>query len=330
MSIQRVALIGLGAMGSFFVPPLTEYLSEGNFVIVAGGDRKKRLETKGVSINDTVYRLPIVEPGRKMQGTGADAGKEVFPDLIIMAVKDLGLEQAIRDISALVGPDTQIMSVMNGTSSEEQVAAVYGWEHVLYSYMRVSIVMKDGVTHWDPALGAVYFGEKINADENGEPAFSPRVLAVKELFDSAGVRYRIGKDMLQGLWFKYMCNIGENMTCALLGIPFGGYHYSDHANWIRNRAMEEVVAIAQAKGIALGQDDIDSQNRHILKIPKANKPSTLQDLEAGKKTEVEMFSGNVVRMGEALGIPTPVNLMLYHGIRALEERNAFQQESRNA
>ena len=60
-----------------------------------------------------------------------------------MATKDLGLAQAIKDIEKFVGPDTQILCVMNGVNSEEQVAAAYGWEHVLYSYMRMSIVMKD-------------------------------------------------------------------------------------------------------------------------------------------------------------------------------------------
>jgi len=311
MEIRRVALIGLGAMGSFFVPKLYDTLPEGDFFIVAGGARKERLEAKGVSINDTVYRLPVVEPGEQAEA----------PDLIIMAVKDTGLRQAIKDIGALVGPGTQIMCVMNGISSEEQLAEVYGWDHVLYSFMRVSIVMQDGVTHYNPELGKVHFGERNNADEEGKPSYSPRVQAVKDLFDRAGIRYEILPDMLHGIWFKYMCNIGENMTCALLDIPFGAYHTNDHANWIRNKAMLEVLAIAQRKGISLTQEDIDAQNAHILTLPKKNKPSTLVDILNHRKTEVEMFSGTVVRMGEELGIPTPVNLMLYHGIKALEAKN---------
>lgn len=117
-----------------------------------------------------------------------------------------------------------------------------------------------------------------------------------------------------------MANIGENMTCALLGVPFGAFRTSDHANFIRRAAMREVVAIAQKKGIALGQEQLDIQEKVVVKIPAANKPSTLQDLEAGRKTEIEMFSGTVVRMGKELGIPTPVNEVLYHGICAIEER----------
>ena len=316
MEIRRVALIGLGAMGSFFVPKLYETLPEGDFFAVAGGARKERLETKGVSINDTVYRLPVVEPGEKVKA----------PDLIIMAVKDTGLRQAIRDIGALVGPETQIMCVMNGISSEEQLAEAYGWEHVIYSFMRVSIVMQDGVTHYDPKLGKVHFGEKKNVDDKGEPLYSPRVQAIKDLFDRAEIRYEILPDMLHGIWFKYMCNIGENMTCALLDIPFGAYHTNDHANWIRNQAMYEVLRIAQRKGIDLTQADIDAQNVHILTLPKKNKPSTLVDILNGRKTEVGMFSGKVVEMGEELGIPTPVNEMLYHGIRALEAKNEEARE----
>ena len=76
---------------------------------------------------------------------------------------------------------------------------------------------------------------------------SDRVLAVKEVFDKADIPYEIEEDMLKGIWFKYMCNIGENMTCALLGIPFGFFRKSDSANWIRVNAMREVAAIAQKK-----------------------------------------------------------------------------------
>ena len=73
--------------------------------------------------------------------------------------------------------------------------------------------------------------------------------------------------MLKGLWFKYMCNIGENMTCALLGIPFGFFRISDSANWIRDNAMREVAAIAQKKGIDIGEKEIAEQDVTVKTIP---------------------------------------------------------------
>lgn len=306
MEIKKVTLIGLGAMGVFFAPKLESYLGKSNFRVLAEGKRKERLQSKGVTINGVNHKFTLITPE-----TEGD-----FADLIIMAVKDTGLTQAIHDIKNQMGPSTQIMCVMNGIDSEERIAAVYGWEHVLYAYMRVSIAMNDGVVNFDPEWGKVYFGEANNE------VLSERVQSIKALFDASKIKYTIDSDMVRGMWFKFMCNIGENLTCALLGVPFGAFHVSEHANVIRRKAMWEVVQIARQLGIDLGQADIDRQENTIKIIPFPNKPSTLQDLENGRMTEVEMFAGKVVQLGEQLGIETPLNFMFYHGIKVHEEKNA--------
>lgn len=305
MKIQKVTLIGLGAMGVFFAPKLDKYLGKENFRVLAQGERKVRLETKGVRVNGTGYRFRVITPD--LEGDTAD--------LIIMAVKDTGLKEAISDIRNQVGENTQILCVMNGIDSEEKVAAAYGWKHVIYSYMRVSVVMKDGVADSVPDWGKVHFGEAQNT------VLSKRVLAVKDLFDACGILYNIDPDMKKGMWFKFMCNVGENLTCALLGIPFGAFQVSSHANAIRTAAMREVVLIAGRLGIDLGEEDMKRQEATINKLPFQNKPSTLQDLENGRLTEVEMFAGKVVQLGKELGIATPLNWMFYHGIRVCEEKN---------
>lgn len=302
--IEKISLIGLGAMGVFFAPRL--YSTYGKkFRVIAEGDRKTRLEAEGVTINGKNYKFPIVTP--ETEGDTAD--------LILIGVKGYSLDQAISDIKNQVGENTLIISLLNGVDSEDKLIEAFGESHVLYAFMRMSIVMKDGRADFDPYWGNVHFGEKKNE------TLSERVLAVKEVFDRADIPYEIDEDMLKGIWFKYMCNIGENMTCALLGIPFGFYRESDHANWIRVNAMREVAAIARKKGIDLGEREIAMQEKTVKTIPYENKPSTLQDLEAGKLTEIEMFAGTVIKMGEELGIPTPINEMYYHGIKVLEEKN---------
>lgn len=304
MKIEKVTLIGIGAMGAFFAPNLQKHLGNVNFKVIAEGKRKERLQSNGVTINGIKHFFTIISPD-----TQDDPA-----DLIIIAVKDNGLAQAIKDIRNQVGKDTQILCVMNGIESERKVAEVYGWEHVLYSYMRVSIHMKDGVADYNPDWGKVHFGEEKN-DE-----LTLRVLAIKDLFDACNIRYQIDSDMVKGLWFKFMCNVGENMTCAMLGIPYGAFHVSAHANEIRQKAMREVVLIANKLGIELGEEDIKRQEGTIKKLPFGNKPSTLQDLENGVVTEVEMFAGKVVKLGLELGIETPINWMFYHGIKICEEK----------
>jgi 2-dehydropantoate 2-reductase len=303
--IDKVSLIGLGGMGSFFAPKLNLYLGKENFGVIAGGERAKKLQSNGITVNGIPYHFTIIDP-QSQNGPS---------DLIIMAVKDMGLAQAISDIRNQVGTNTQILCVMNGVDSEKQIAAVYGWNHVLYSYMRVSIVMKDGIADYNPDIGSVHFGEARNE------RLSERVKSIKELFDACGIKSSIDQDMIYGMWFKFMCNIGENLTCAMFDIPFGAFQVSEHANAIRRGAMGEVVQIANQLGIGLGQKDISRQEETIKNLPFFNKPSTLQDLENGKKTEIEMFAGKILKLGKELGIATPLNWMLYHGIKIKEENN---------
>lgn len=302
--IKTTALIGLGAMGVFFAPRIAAD-SESVFFVIADGERKKRLEQKGVTVNGVNYRFDIKQP----------SCTDTKADLIIVAVKGYSLEQAIEDIKNFVGENTQILCVINGIDSERRLEAVYGREHTLYSYMRISIVMKDGCADFNPNGGCVHFGEKRN------DVYSDRVRNIKDYFDRCRIPYKIDDDMVRGMWFKFMCNVGENMTCASFGIPFGAFRTSSHANYVRVAAMKEVVAIANRLGIDIGQADIDAQQKTIMKLPYFNKPSTLQDLEAGKRTEVDMFSGTVVRLGEKYGIDTPVNRILYNCIRVLEDKN---------
>ena len=300
-----MTLIGLGAMGVFFAPRISEKLGA-DFRILADGARKERLERKGVTVNTINYRFPIITPD--VEGDPAD--------LVIIAVKGYDLEQAIKDIRNQVGKDTIILSVLNGVESEKQVAAVYGEEHVLYSYMRISIVMKDGKTEFDPHKGSIHFGDLKNDPEH----YSENVLAVKNLFDLCGIDYKVDADMLKGIWFKFMCNVAENMTCAMFGVPFGAFQKSDDANYFRHKAMWEVIHVANKLGIDIGQNEIDRQEHTIGRLPYENKPSTLQDLEAGKHTEVDMFAGTVVRLGKELGVETPVCECFLHGIHLIENR----------
>lgn len=306
--IKTVALIGLGAIGSFIATKLVGVLGE-DLRIVADGERKERIEKDGIIMNGERYDFHVVRPDEKMEPA----------DLVIIITKIMGLKAAIKDVKNQIGENTIIMAPLNGVEAEDIVAKEYGYERILYSLARVSVVMKGNVANYGGDIAFLEFGEKHN--EVGH--YSKRVIEVKDLFEKAELHYIIQKDMIRALWLKYMCNVGENQCAALLGVPFGAWSgVSEHADAVRIMLMKEVVAIANAKGIDLTEEDILSQNEKLKKIPYANKPSTLQDIEAGRKTEVDMFSGTIIRYGKELNIPTPVNEVAYHGIKVLEEKNA--------
>ena len=304
--IRTVSLIGLGAIGCFLASHLGP-LMEDNLRVIAGGSRRERLEQEGVMVNGVRHHFNIVSPE---ETCGQD-----YPDLAIIITKFPALSQALEDMRNQIGPDTLIMAPLNGVEAEEKVAAVFGWDNLLYSLAKVSVVMKDGCASFNPKAARIEMGEKHNE------TVSHRVQAVKELFEGAGIRTVVPEDMERAIWYKYMCNVSENQSAAVLGIPFGAWSVSADANFIREKLMREVIAIAQKKGIDLSEKDMEKQASVLKDVPPKNKPSTLQDIEAGRKTEVEMFGGTIIRMGRELGVPTPYNEMFYHGIKVMEQKN---------
>lgn len=302
--IQTVAMIGIGAIGSFLASHIQPVLGD-RLRIVAGGTRGERLRRDGIIINGEPYSFHVVDPEEK---TGP-------ADLVIIITKMTGLKAALEDVKEQIGPDTVILAPLNGVESEDVVAGVYGQERVLYSLMRVSSVMDGNHVSFNPALGSIEFGEKTNEE------LSERVLRVKELFDRTGIRSVIPKDMLRAIWEKYVCNVSENQVTAVLGIPFGAWGSSDHANTLRVMVGEEVIRIARSRGIMIDENYAKDHLEYLKMIPESNKTSTLQDIEHGRKTEVEMFAGTVIRLGRESNVPTPLNEFLYHAIHVLEEKN---------
>jgi 2-dehydropantoate 2-reductase len=304
--INTIALIGLGAIGCSLAPGLQKAVGAKNFRVIAGDARKLRLETNGVTINGKNYQFNIIAPDQKTEPA----------DLVIVIVKYGALPSAIKDIAHQVGEDTIIVSFMNGIDSEALIAAEYGWDRMIYGFARKSVVMKDGCCNYDPKNGWFVFGEARNAK------ISPRIQAMTELFTHAAIPYQVEPDMIRALWLKFACNVSENQSSAILGIPFGAWQVSAHANRVREMAFWEVIRIANQKGINIGEADLLQQRKHLSGIPYANKTSMLQDIENGQMTEVEMLAGAVCRMGSELGIPTPVNDLFYHSLKVLEEKNS--------
>lgn len=310
MEIKRVALIGLGAIGAYLAPRLERALGHGNFLVVASGERRRRLERDGAAINGETYHFAVADPA---EGTAAPA------DLIVVAVKWPQLPQAVEDIRPLVGEGTALLSLLNGVESEEVLARAYGWERVLYGLIRVSSRREGHAVAFDAGAGRIFFGEKRNA-----PPYTPRVAAIAALFDRAGIPYQVSEDMVKEIWLKFCTNIGENMTSAVIGNWYGSWRVSEHAVYTRRAAYLEVLALAERLGVAITEEDVLA--KLSTTTPFYNKPSTRQDIEARRPTEVDMFSGTVVRLGRELGVPTPVNEWLYHAIRLIEEMNAGKVE----
>ena len=300
--IQRVAVLGAGAMGAYFA---TQFLGvdEIDTVVVARGARAARLVEYGLVVNGKAYSIPVKSP---------DALNKPA-DLIIVAVKNYHLPAAAPDLQNLVGEHTVILSVMNGLDSEEYLGSIYGMDRLLYAVSVAIDAVREGNQVRYSKPGKHYFGEAENTQ------ISPRVQRVQVAFDRAGIAYETPVDMIRMLWWKFMVNVGMNQASAVMRIPYGVFQTAPDARALMEALMLEVVRVAEPAGVDLREGDIQDWYTALKTLAPEGKTSMLQDIEAGRKTEVETFAGKVVTLGEKYGIPTPTNEVVLWIIRMLEQ-----------
>ena len=302
MKYQSVAILGAGAVGSYVMWGLAKK-KEIDLCVVASGERKARYERDGFVINGQVYH-PVVRTPEEAAGV----------DLLIVATKYQALRPALGDIQTVAGGHATVMSLMTGVDSEEIIGEVIDPVQIVHSLIKVASERKGNQVVFDPetTIGIVY-GEADLSRGTG------RIEALNDLFADTGLHYRATDVILTENWSKFRLNVPNNQAQAMVGCGVGTYRDSEHVAFLRDRLREEVDRIAEKKGIDF--DKADTSSTFGSKVRDRARYSTLQDLDAGRHTEVDMFAGAVVRMGRELGIPAPYNEFTYHMIKALEEKN---------
>lgn len=304
--MKTVYLIGLGAIGSAYGSILHKY--DPNLLqVLVSPKRKADYMRGGIRVNGESFDFNYCTSSVSLPPA----------DLVLVAVKFPDLEQAITDMQPIVGKNTAVVSLLNGVISEDVIGAAIGTHHMLYAYSTAVASQKEE-DRWSrecSSLGTIFFGEKTNE------TLSPRVNAIKELFDAAGIPCAVPQNMIRAQWTKFMINTGINQASAVLGVAYGAFQMEGPARKLALMAAAEVVAISKQCGVNLGETDTNYMVSLINGHNPKSKNSMLQDMEAGRKTEVDNFSGAVIQLGKKYNVPTPVNETLYQTIKALEERN---------
>jgi 2-dehydropantoate 2-reductase len=301
--IQKVAILGAGAMGAYFA---TQFFDTPGFStgFIATGQRLETLKRDGIVVNGKTYRIPVIHPDE------AD-----FPmDLILVALKHHQLKEAVQNLGKLVGDSTTFLSVMNGLESEETIGAIYGMDKILYAISLGIDAVRVGNQITYTKAGIHQFGEAKNF------SVSPKVRRVQEAFDRAGIRYEIPEDMIRRLWWKFMVNVGINQASAVMRAPYGVFQSNPDAQGLMEALMQEVLTLAKPFNVNLTDQDLKDWYPVLNRLSPLGKTSMLQDIEAKRKTEVEIFGGKVIELGKVYGIPTPVNQTVFQIIRILEQQ----------
>ncbi|HKL60734.1 MAG TPA: ketopantoate reductase family protein [Sphaerochaeta sp.] len=297
--MKKITIIGSGAVGAMYGLRLHQLLGKENVVFLADQRRRERYASEGLFLNGEKVDFAFVDPKDAKQS-----------DLVIIATKNLQLEEAVHQIEHAVGDHTTILSLLNGIDSEEKLSEAYGGEHVLYGF-----AVGLNSTHVGNSIdfskeGRIVFGEKDNSK-------SERVLAICSLFDRAHITYVVPEDIRLELWKKFMLNTAFNTLSALCRATYGDLK-QESIKSLAWSVSKEVQAVGQKEGVVLPDAMIEQNYQIVTSLGFEGKTSMCQDMEAGRKTENNWFCSAVVRLGKKHAIATPTCELLSLLVEASE------------
>lgn len=298
--IRSTAIIGMGALGLLYGRSIFDYDPQAVTYVM---DEQRVAKNRGKiwRINGSPYCLPVC------------SSREATPaDLVIVAVKYNELASALDTMEKCVDENTIILSVMNGISSEKIIAERYGAKHVLYTVAQGMDAMRsEGRLDYTQA-GELHLGvmdETQNADLD----------AVCAWFTKTGIAHVMESDIRYRMWCKFMLNVGINQCCMVYETTYSGCLKPGEANDTMIAAMREVITLAKAEGISMGEKELQQYIAILETLSPDGIPSMRQDGVAGRKTEVDMFAGTVIRLAKQHGIPVPANEFLYQRVQEMEK-----------
>ncbi|MHA1135639.1 MAG: ketopantoate reductase family protein [Candidatus Thorarchaeota archaeon] len=303
---MKIVVVGSGSIGSLY----GAYLStkEGNEVILVGRNphiaaiRAKGLHIQGI-MGERKFHLNAVE----------DASEIEDADLILLTTKTYDSIPAIKTAKHLIDKGAYVMLIQNGLGTEERVAEELQTTRVL----RATTCM--GALRIGPGIveatgcGLTELGSRY-------PENYAYVLELTEMLRKCGFDIRASENIEGVVWTKTLVNCGINPVGALTGFKNGEVYKNPELRGLVIRLVEEAVEIVEALGIELTTED---PVRYALGTAKAtgdNINSMLQDIMAGKRTEIDSITGEIIRLGKELGIDTPSNETVYALVKAIESK----------
>ncbi|HWL25276.1 MAG TPA: ketopantoate reductase family protein [Ureibacillus sp.] len=303
MEIKTVSIIGLGALGIMYAHHFSKKMKMENVRVIADQDRINRYLKDGIYCNGELCDFNYISPEELVSSPS---------DLILFTVKFDGLEDAIHAVKNHVGQNTLFLSALNGIISEELIGQQYGYDNVLYCVAQGMDAVKVGNQLTFEHKGKLVIGDL-------QPGIiSDKTKAVDRFFTAVDLPHEVDTNMKHRIWGKFMLNVGVNQTVAVHKSNYGEVLREGEARETMIAAMREVMEVSKKEGIGLTEADLDYWLTILGTLSPEGKPSMAQDVDAQRFSEVELFSGTVLKYAEKHGIDVPVNKMLYEKIISIE------------
>ena len=302
---MRIAVIGAGAMGSIYGGHLAldneVYLVDTNPKVVETiNDQGIRLEENG---EDHIYRPKAV----------TDTSALPQMDLIILFVKALFSRAALNGNRNLIGKDTYLMTLQNGSGHEDILGEFVDKGHIIIGTTedQGTILGMAHIRHG--GTGGTNLG-MLTPDAEG---MLPKL---KETLDRCGFRAKIHENIQQLIWNKLFVNVALSAVTAVLNVKMGFIAQDPHAFALSSQLLHEAVAVAHAMGLEADEAHLLQEIRETSERVPEGITSICADLSAGRKTEVDTISGSVVRAAKKCGIEVPAHEFLVNMVHAMESR----------
>ncbi|MCD8505757.1 MAG: 2-dehydropantoate 2-reductase [Alkalibacterium thalassium] len=240
-----------------------------------------------------------------------ESEKSTPADLIIVCTKSLALDSALNSMKNQVGEESTILSLINGISSEGILGREFGHEKIIPTVAIGMDATRDGQDVRSKVKGWLQIGVD-------SPDKQKRLDAVKSIFEEAQFPYAVEEDITLKIWEKFMMNVGVNQVVMVNQSNFGGVQTGGKYHNQARSAMEEVVEIAQAEGISLEHKHVQKAFDIIDTVDSDGMPSMRQDGLAKRLSEVELFSGTILKKAEEYDLDCPVNRYLYEEVQKIE------------
>ena len=304
---MRIAVFGTGGVGGYFGGRLAE--AGEDVIFIARGEHLRAIKDKGLKVDSRDGDF-VIYPAAATDIV-SDVGAV---DLVIVAVKAWQVPDAARAMKPLVGSDTTVLPLQNGVDAVSQLIETLGSGSVIGGLCRiVSFVVEPGHIRHAGSTPSVIIGELDNRQTR-------RIATIEQLFKRAGVEITIATDIQVALWTKLLFIAAFSGVGAIANVPAGVLRTDPQRRTQMLSAMQEIYALARARGINLPPDSVDTVMAAVDALSEDATSSMQRDIAAGKPSELESQNGAVVRMAHEAGIEVPTHTLIYHTLRPLEEK----------
>jgi len=304
---MRIAVFGVGGVGGYFGGRLAQ--AGEDVVFIARGAHLQALQTHGLRVESVLGDF-VVQP---VQATDDPTHVGVV-DVVLVGVKAWQVSEVAEAMRPLVGPTTCVVPLQNGVEAPGQLAAVLGASHVVGGLCGLfSFVVAPGHIRHAAAEPFVEFGELDNRP-------SARLDHLRHAFVRAGVTAEIPSDIQCELWMKFLFITPFSGLGTLTRVPVGIWRSVPETRRMSEQAMDEVLAVAHAREIALPADALSTVMAQLDSAPPEAMPSMQRDVMAGRPSELDTQIGAVVRLGQEVRVATPLHAFIYGSLLPLELR----------